>query len=340
MGNRDMNLEKQNNQAVDQKVILLIMTGLLLFVAALALLFGGVKLSAKEVLAGLMGSGSDKINVIIRELRLPRVAGAFLAGAGLSVSGVLLQGVTDNGLASPNIIGVNSGAGLMTILMISFFPEAVHILPFGAFLGAFAATLLIIYVSGCIGVSKTTVVLAGMALTTILNAGISFVSLLDSEVVAVYNYFSVGGLSGVTKEGLIVPAILIFAALLISLWLSPKIALLCLGDNLAVSLGVNVKALRIVCLICASASAASVVSFAGLLGFAGLIVPHIARRLSGGHMKHTFLMAALTGGILVITADMLGRTLVAPTEIPVGIIMALIGAPFFLWLLLGKKKSL
>ncbi len=338
MNSKDMKMNQKNNEILSKKIIFILLTGLLLFVATLALLFGGTKLSAAEVVMGLFGKGSGKINIIVQQVRLPRVFAALLAGVGLSVAGVLLQGVTDNGLASPNIIGVNSGAGLATILMISFFPEAVYALPFAAFLGAFAATMLIIYTSSHIGVTKTTVVLAGMALTTILNACISFVSLLDSEVVAIYNYFSVGGLSGVTKEMLIIPFCLIGLAFGLALWLSPRIALLCLGDSLASSLGVNVRNLRIICLICASGAAACVVSFAGLLGFVGLIVPHIARKLSGGNMKDTLFMAALTGGILVITADMAGRTLFAPTEIPVGIVMAFIGAPFFLWLLLGKRR--
>ena len=318
--------------------IFILLSFLFLCAAVTALWLGSSKLSLSEVFAGLFSEENTKISVIIRHIRLPRMLAALLAGVGLSVSGVLLQGVTDNGLASPNIIGVNSGAGFLTILMLSCFPHAVFALPFAAFFGAFLTTLLIVWTANRIGSSKTTIILAGMALTTILNAGISFISLLDTDVVAVYNYFSVGGLSGVTMERLLIPAVLIFLSLGVSLLLSPKISLLCLGDSLASSLGVRVRFLRIVCLLCASASAAAVVSFAGLLGFVGLIVPHIARRLTGGGMTKALLSSSLVGGTIVMLADTIGRTLFAPTEIPVGIVMALVGAPFFLVLLLRRRE--
>ena len=244
--------------------VFLLAAAAMLCAAVVALWFGSAELRLSEVFAGLFSDGDAKLSVIIRHIRLPRMLAAFLAGIGLSVSGVLLQAVTDNGLASPNIIGVNSGAGFLTILTLFCFPHAFYALPFAAFFGAFAATLLIVWTANRIGSSKMTIILAGMALTAILNAGISFISLLDTDVVAVYNYFSVGGLSGVTAKSLIIPAALIFLSLGAALLLSPKISLLCLGDSLASSLGVRVRLLRMVCLICASASAAAVVSFAGL----------------------------------------------------------------------------
>ena len=301
----------------------------------LALLFGSASLSLRELAAGLAG-GEGYTAVIARYVRLPRVAAAMLAGAGLAVSGTLLQGVTDNGLASPNIIGVNAGAGLAVILMLSYCPEAVKLLPLAAFGGAFAATLAIVFTAGRIGMSKTTVVLAGMALTTVLNAGISFVSLLDADVVGMYRYFSIGTLAGVQLKQLLIPCGMIVLSLVLSLIFARPMDALCLGDATATALGIPVKKLRVICLLCASASAAAVVSFAGLLGFVGLIVPHIARRLVGGSMGRVLPASALAGSTLVLLADLLGRTLFAPTELPVGIVMALIGAPFFLWLLLRK----
>ena len=311
---------------------------ILILSAILALLLGSADLSPIKAIEGLFIGNNSVEAAIMRNIRLPRMLGGLLAGVGLSVSGVLLQGVTDNGLASPNIIGVNSGAGFMTILFLCFFPQAAYALPFAAFFGAFGATLLIVKTAGRINSSKASIILAGMALTAILNAGISFISMLDSDVTATYNYFSIGGLSGVTADDLLIPAILIAASLAAALLLSPKISVLCLGDSLAASLGIKVKTLRAICLICASASAAAVVSFAGLLGFVGLIVPHIARRIVGGNIKNCLIASSLIGGTVVILADTLGRTVLAPTEIPVGIVMALIGAPFFLALLLGRKN--
>ncbi|MBR6678110.1 MAG: iron ABC transporter permease [Oscillospiraceae bacterium] len=317
--------------------VFMALTAALLIALVLALLFGSASLSLRELVTGLQG-GEDYAAVIARYVRLPRVAAAGLAGVGLAVSGTLLQGVTDNGLASPNIIGVNAGAGLAVILMLSECPEAVNLLPLAAFGGAFAATLIIVFTAGRIGMSKTTVVLAGMALTSVLNAGISFVSLLDADVVGMYRYFSIGTLAGVQLKQLAVPCGMIALSLGLSLLLARRMDALCLGDAAATALGIRVKSLRVLCLLCASASAAAVVSFAGLLGFVGLIVPHIARRLVGGSMGRVLPASALAGGTLVLLADMLGRTFFAPTELPVGIVMALIGAPFFLFLLLRKGE--
>ena len=329
-----------NNRAeTDKKTkrICLIFAVLLVAAILLALLCGSAELGIKQVVLALMGRESEEINVIIRNVRLPRVAAAVVAGVGLSVSGVLLQAVTDNDLASPNIIGINSGAGFAVIVVLALFPDMTAALPFAAFIGAFVAAMLIVYTSSKIGVSKTTVVLAGVALTTILNAGISFISVADTDTLAIYSHFSVGGLSGVTLQELAVPAVMVAISLAAALVLSRYISILCLGDSLAVSLGVKVKPLRVICLVSASLAAASVVSFAGLLGFVGLVVPHIARTLVGKNIKNSLTVSALAGAVIVTAADMFGRVVLAPTEIPVGTVMAFIGAPFFLYLLLRRE---
>ena len=310
---------------------------LLAVVIVAALLFGSVKLSPLQVVSALAGRQNGEINVIVRNIRLPRVLAAVVAGVGLSVAGVLLQAVTDNDLASPNIIGVNSGAGFAVIVMLALFPQAAYLLPFGAFFGAFCAAMLIVYTSSRIGVSKSTVVLAGVALTTVLNAAISFISIADTDTMALYSHFSVGGLAGVTVDEIALPAVMVALSFAVAMFLSQQISILCLGDALAASLGVKVKLLRILCLVCASFCAASVVSFAGLLGFVGLVVPHIARALVGKNVKSCLVVSALFGGAIVTAADMFGRVVLAPTEIPVGIVMAFIGAPFFLYLLLRRK---
>lgn len=160
--------------------------------------------------------------------------------------------------------------------------------------------------------------------------------MLDTDVLSSYNAFSIGGLSGVKTEALAVPAVLIGMSLIISLMLSRQLGLLALGDSMAVSLGVNVRRLRLAALLLASASAAAVVSFAGLLGFVGLVVPHIARRITTG-VRSVLITSALCGGILVVLADLVGRIIAAPSELPVGIVMAMIGAPFFFVLLLRQR---
>ena len=320
-----------------QEIMQVIIWGMILIaVAGLALMLGSVRMGIRQVITGLFQGGNTVEAIIMRQIRLPRMLAGMLAGAGLALSGTLLQRVTDNGMASPNIIGVNAGAGFVMILMLYLMPTVALWRPLGAFLGAFGATMLIIWTASKIGSSRATIILAGMVFTTLLNAGISFVSLLDSDVLAMYNHFSVGSLAGIKTEELLIPAVIIGVAVIISLIMASGIRILCLGDDMAASLGVHVKRLRFLCLVCASAAAAGVVSFAGLLGFVGLIVPHIARRLAKGSMKQEIICALLMGGSLVILADTLGRVVLAPTEIPVGIVMALIGAPFFLAILLRR----
>ena len=262
----------------------------------------------------------------------------MLAGLGLSTAGVLLQTVTANDLAGPNIIGVNSGAGLAVIGLLTFAPGAGKLLPLAAFLGAFAAALLIAAVAGRMGASRSGIVLIGIAVTTVFNAAISFLSLLDEGVLAQYNHFTVGSLKGVRLEELILPAVLIFAAFLGSLAIGHSLGTLCLGDAAAAALGVRVKALRLTALALAAACAAAVVSFAGLLGFVGLMVPHISRALVGPRPRKLLIASALVGGVLVVLADLLGRVLAAPSELPVGILLSLVGGPYFLILLVRRKR--
>ena len=311
--------------------VILIFLPLLAVTVLLGLCFGSVSLS--RLLAG-----EETARLILWQLRLPRVAAGVLAGLGLSTAGVLLQTVTANDLAGPNIIGVNSGAGLAVIGLLTFAPGAGKLLPLAAFLGAFAAALLIAAVAGRMGASRSGIVLIGIAVTTVFNAAISFLSLLDEGVLAQYNHFTVGSLKGVRLEELILPAVLIFAAFLGSLAIGHSLGTLCLGDAAAAALGVRVKALRIGALALAAACAAAVVSFAGLLGFVGLMVPHISRALVGPRPRKLLIASALVGGVLVVLADLLGRVLAAPSELPVGILLSLVGGPYFLILLVRRKR--
>lgn len=314
------------------------LSAILLLTVFIALRLGSVYLDFKTFLNALMlKDGYFTQSLIIYNIRLPRIIGALLAGVGLSLSGMLLQGVTGNSLAGPNIIGINSGAGFAVILSMFLVPKLTAVIPFSAFIGAFIAAILIVFTASKVNASKSTVILVGIAFTAMINAGISFISLINPDLLASYNYFSVGGLSGVSVDSLVIPAIIITICLILTIVFSRRIDVLCLGDVTAHSLGVNVTAFRIFCLLLASASAASVVSFAGLLGFVGLIVPHMARRITGKSFRYSIPVCVLMGSITVLVADMLGRVLFAPSEMPVGIIMALVGAPFFLWLLIKRR---
>lgn len=318
----------------------LLLIVMLLASMVLALGFGSVSLTLSDLVSGLVGqTGYETEHIILFSIRLPRMLAALLAGVGLSVSGVILQNVMGNPLASPNTIGVNAGAGLAAIWMLSVLPTANEWLSVAAFVGAFLTAMLILLLSKAAGGGKATVILAGIACTSLFQAAISFISTLDTDVLSMYNAFSVGSFSGVELQQLCLPAILIFLSLLLSLVLAPKISALSLGDFTASSLGVRVTVIRTVALAVASMSAAAVISYAGLLGFVGLVVPHITRKLLGEGLRCNLCAAPLVGGILVILSDLAGRTLFAPGEVSVGIIMAFIGAPFFFILILRGRND-
>lgn len=317
--------------------MLIIWISLLLLSVTVGLCFGSVPLRFSELLAALT-EASQVNGIIFWQLRLPRVLAGLLAGVGLSVSGALLQSVTSNDLASPNIIGINSGAGFAVIVLLAAFPGAGRALPLAAFLGAFGAALVILAAANRLGSSRTVILLIGIAITTVLNAGISALSLLDEGILAQYNHFTVGSLKAVRMDDLLAPGVIIGMGFALAMTLSARLGILCLGDSAAAALGVRVRPLRLAALACAAACAAAVVSFAGLLGFVGLVVPHIAKRLAGQQPVRMLPLSALVGAVVVIMADLVGRTLFAPSELPVGIVMSLIGAPYFLILLCRRKR--
>lgn len=310
---------------------------ILVLVFIISLFVGSSKISIIDSIKGLFDSSNNTISIIMRNIRLPRVIGAVVAGAGLAASGVLLQNITNNELASPNIIGVNSGAGLITIILLSIFPSLINYISIGSFIGAFLTTILILSISYRIGNNKVSIILSGIAITTLLNAGINLISLIDNDVLDSYKYFSIGSLNGINIKQLIIPIIFIIISLVIAIITSSKSETLILGDSLAKSLGTRVTLYRIITILCASMLASAVVSFAGLLGFVGLVVPHIARKINGCSLKDSIITSSIVGAILVLVCDTLGRIIFYPTEIPVGIIMAFVGCPFFIYLLLRRK---
>ena len=308
--------------------------------AFLGLRYGSAGLTAGQVLEGLLGlDGVSAQTQIIWVVRLPHVAACLLAGAGLAISGLLLQTATNNPLAGPNIIGVNAGAGFAMVLGLCLAPMLYQWQPLFAFAGALIATGLIVLVGNLAGGARVTVVLSGVAVSTLLSAGISMVKLLFPDLAVAYNYFSVGGVSGVTFRELLLPGLIILAVYVVALVLGSRLDLLCLGDAIPQSLGIHIRRVRILALVLASAAAGAAVSFAGLLGFVGLMVPHMARQLTGSaNMKKLLPVCALLGGILVVLSDLLGRVLFAPSELPAGIITAFIGAPFFFILLQRRNR--
>ena len=317
---------------------LFVMLALLAGAFFLSLYFGSASIRFWDALGELLrGEAVSSDSRILLYLRLPRALGAVLAGSALAVAGVLIQAVLQNPMAAPNIIGVNSGAGLGAVLLLALFPSAIAYLPLAAFLGAILACLCIYFISASMGARRTTVILVGIAVGAILNAGINTVKTLFPDSIYDAETFMVGGLSGVTLARLWPAAVCIGIGFVLSLLFARDADILSLGGDTAGSLGMNVKGTRFLFLILASMLAGAAVSFAGLLGFVGLVVPHICRYFVGQNHRWLIPVSALGGAVLVLLCDLLCRILFVPYEIPVGILLSFVGGPFFLILLLRRK---
>ncbi len=317
--------------------IILLLFILLLFSSCLGLFLGSVSVSPGEVVQALFSKNKGIAYTLVMTVRVPRVAGGLFAGMGLACAGVILQGVMNNSLASPNTIGVNSGSGFAVMLAMMLFPDLPRLVPAFAFLGAFLTTVFVFLLAYLADSSRTTIVLAGITVSSFFNAGINTIKLLDSELSINLTSFMAGSLSGLTVNKLILPCCCILAAFVLSLFLSGSLNVLGLGEDIARSLGMRVPLARFSLLALASLMAGCVVSYAGLLSFVGLIVPHIGRRLFGNDARFLLPCSGLLGGSLVLLCDLAGRTLFAPYELPAGILLAFVGGPFFLYLLLKKK---
>ncbi|MDE7204958.1 MAG: iron ABC transporter permease [Lachnospiraceae bacterium] len=302
------------------------------------ILLGSVPLSPISVLRCLVGFDKDSTTyILVNTVRLPRVAGACLAGMGLAAAGVILQSIMNNSLASPNTIGVNSGAGFAVMLTLMLGGSYTSAVPASAFMGALITTLVIFGLAYMADSSRTTIILAGITVSSFLNAGINTIKLLDTDITVNLTTFMIGSLSGITFDRLKFPAVAIIVALLLSFSLTKPLNILELGDDIARSLGLNVTSMRLILLVLSSVLSGCVVSYAGLLSFVGLIVPHICRSLFGNDARYLLPCSALLGACFVLLCDILGRVLFAPFELPAGVLLSFIGGPFFLYLLFIKK---
>ena len=291
---------------------------------------------------GVLFGAAEKESVayrIITFVRLPRAIAALLCGGALAVAGAVLQAVLNNALASPNIIGVNSGAGLFALLSMALFPALPRLLPVAAFAGALLAALLVYMIAMKTGASRITIVLTGVAVGSMLSAGINAITILKPDVILGASSFMMGGLANVNAGSLSFAAPYILAGFLAAMALSHEMNLLSLGEDTAASLGLHVKLYRFLLIVCAAVLAGAAVSFAGLLGFVGLIVPHAARALIGSDNRFLIPACALLGGGFVLFCDLIARMLFAPYELPVGILLSLLGGPFFLYLLLKQRRK-
>lgn len=312
-------------------------TGFCFLAGILSLCLGAARLSLGELFSALSAGPRDTAGFIFWYVRLPRTAGCLLAGAALSVSGAVIQSVLHNKLASPSIIGVNAGAGLAVTLCCVLGSVSGWLIAGSAFLGAMATVLLIVLVAQKAGASRTTVILGGVAVNAILNALSEGITTLIPEIGMMTADFRVGGFASVSYLRLMPASVGILGALVMVLALHNALDVLSLGEDTAHCLGLSVNTLRTLFLALSSMLAGCAVSFSGLLGFVGLIVPHAARKLVGSESRCHLPMCALCGAGFVTFCDLTARLLFAPYELPVGILLSVLGGPFFLMLLLKQK---
>ena len=316
----------------------LILSVLTLLAAVLSLCIGSVSVPVRQVIQALLGRETNSAAArIVIFTRLPRACAAMLAGSALAVSGAVIQSVLHNPLASPGVMGVNSGAGLAVAILCALSPAAQSWTPIAAFVGALAGVLLVLGLSEHTGASRMTVVLAGVAISNLFSAGIDGVVSLVPEALNGVSDFRIGGFSGVTMARLAPAAVVILVAMVGIFAVNIQMDVLALGSDTARSLGMNVRLTRLILLIFATALAGATVSFAGLLSFVGLIVPHAMRKIFGEESLPLLAGSALGGGFFVMVCDLIARTIFSPFELPVGVVLAFAGAPFFLWLLFRQR---
>ena len=306
--------------------------------AVLSLCLGAAGLPVSKLWSALLsGPDASAAARILWYARIPRTLACILAGAGLSVSGAVIQKVLNNALASPGIIGVNAGAGLAVAICCALGAFAGWVVAGAAFAGAVCATFLVVLTARKSHTSRTTVVLAGVAVTACLNAVTETIRTMVPDAALASQDFRVGGFHAVNQARLLPAGILILLAIAAVCTLTNELELLSLGDDTAHSLGLRVNPVRNGLLTLAALLAGASVSFAGLLGFVGLIVPHIARKLVGSESGRLIPFCALAGGGFVALCDLAARVIFAPYELPKGILMSFLGGPFFIWLLVSKK---
>ena len=311
----------------------------LLSLAAASLLYGNSSVDTSTLFSAFffMHNADQTISMILYDIRLPRVLAAVVCGAGLSISGLLLQEALGNNLASPSVMGVTNGAGLFVLISAILFGNSVIAKSFMAFIGALLTITVVFAISRYAGSAKSTLVLSGVAASALMSAGINLIVVMKPDTVYDKMAFQLGSLSNVHKDILAVSAVLIFVSIIITVILSKGIELFPLGDDVAHELGMPVRRYRVIALFLSVLFAAASVSVCGLISFVGLIVPNLIRQISRSSFADKLLLSAVWGSNLILAGDLLAKNIMYPYELPVGMLISLLGAPFFI-IMIAKKR--
>ncbi len=333
---------------------LITLSGFLAFIAIASITVGPMNISFTDSLRGLIGAHSElapHIQLVINEIRLPRTILCMFIGAILAICGVVMQGLFRNPLAEPGIIGVSAGAALGGAFAIVVFAEFsqnhlqlmnLAALPLFAFLGGALTTVLVYWLgTNKFGTSVTIMLLAGVAISALSGAAIGFLNFsADDQMLRDLTLWSMGSLAGANWAGIGLSSVTLVVLLF---WFHKKamsLNALLLGESEARHLGVPVQKLKRQLILLSAVGVGVTVSICGAIGFIGLVIPHLGRMLAGPDHRTLLPISALLGALLLTCADMIARVLLAPAELPVGIVTALIGAPFFIYLLFQQRGKI
>jgi len=311
----------------------------IVIVALYSTITGSVKLNLHEVWEGLTSSKDPMLHTIVWDLRLPRIIVGLIVGMCLAVSGSIMQGVMKNPLADPGIIGVSAGAALMAVIIMIVLPQYILLLPIAAFTGGFVTAMLIYGLAWQNGSSPSRIILVGVAVNSVIGAAMSALMLLFSDRVQAVLPWMAGGISGVTWDQARMVSIYALPALVLSLFAIKHIKILSLGDEVAKILGHNVERSRFFLILISTFLAGIAVSVSGLIGFIGLVIPHIMRMVVGNDYRYVLPLSALGGGVFLVFADTIARSWFDPIELPVGVLLSFLGGPFFLYILNKGGKT-
>lgn len=299
----------------------------------LAVVIGSSRISLGQIADVFRGTAENKVQVIVTQLRVPRALLALMVGACLSAAGALLQAVMKNPLADPGTIGVSAGASTAAITVLLLFPNLTYSVPLFAFGGAALACVLIYLMAWKDGVDPVRIILSGVAVNSVLGGYNAFLQLQNSDNLQGVLAFMNGSLSGGTWQEVKIMGLYALIGLVLAFLCIKNANALQLGDEMAKNLGIRVNLSRVALSGVSAFLAAATVSQIGMIGFVGLVAPHIARMLVGSDYKVLMPTSILTGGLMVLLADTVGRSIWPGTEIPVGVMMSVFGGPFFLYML-------
>ena len=317
-------------------------------VAGLSIIYGTMNLGFLEcyeiIWDHLTGNIQDKLlDYIVVQERLPRVVAALVTGAGLAVAGCVMQSVLKNPLADPYTTGISSGAGFGATLAITLGVSIVggnYDIVVNAFVFALVPMAVMLAVGKLKGASPTMMIMAGIAIMFIFNSFTTVLKLhADPDALALLYQWTVGTVSDCSWTDIPLMAVVVIVGTVVTQLLSRKLNVLATGDDSAKAMGLNVENMRIMLLLLISLMVATVVSFTGLIGFVGLVAPHVCRIFVGADNRYLVLSSAMFGAVLLEVADLIGRTVIAPATLQVGVVTAFIGGPMFLYLIMRQKRS-